>query len=71
VRRRKILWVEADRIGDDTFDLTMETASGTYVKEFVSGDNGRSRPNFSEVLGVQCRVETLDVLAVNDNEAIR
>jgi len=66
VRRREILWVKADRIGDDTFDLTMETSSGTYVKEFVSGDGGRSRPNFSEALGIQCRVETLDVLAVND-----
>jgi len=71
VRKREILWVEADWIDDDTFNLTLETGSGTYVKEFVSGDDGRSRPNFSEVLGVQCRVETLDVLAINDHEVIR
>lgn len=68
VRKREILWVEADWIDENTFDLTMETESGTYVKEFVSGDDGRSRPNFSEVLGVRCRVETLDVLAINDQE---
>ena len=66
VRKREILWVEADWIDENTFDLTLETESGTYVKEFVSGDDGRSRPNFSEVLGLQCRVETLDVLAIND-----
>ena len=71
VRKRSILWVEADPIDDETFSLTMETESGTYVKEFVSGDDGRSRPNFSEVLGVQCRVETLDVMAINDHEVIR
>ena len=68
VRKREILWVEADWIDDGTFDLTMETGSGTYVKEFVSGDGGRSRPSFSDLLGVQCRVETLDVLAVNDEK---
>jgi tRNA pseudouridine synthase 10 len=71
VRKREILWVEADWIDDETFDLTMETESGTYVKEFVSGDNGRSAPSFSEVLGTQCRVEMLDVLAINDHEVIR
>jgi tRNA pseudouridine synthase 10 len=70
VRKREILRVEADWIDENTFDLTLETGSGTYVKEFVSGDGGRSRPNFSEVLGIQCRVETLDVLAINDHEVI-
>jgi len=71
VRKRRVLWVEADPIDEETFDLTLETESGTYVKEFVSGDEGRSRPNFSEALGVQCRVETLDVLAINDHEVMR
>ena len=68
VRKREVLWVEAEWIDDDTFDLTLETGSGTYVKEFVSGDGGRSVPSFSDILGVQCRVETLDVLAVNDEK---
>lgn len=68
VRKRRIHWVEADAITDDSFDLELETDSGTYVKEFVSGDDGRSTPSFSERLGVQCRVETLDVLAINYHE---
>jgi tRNA pseudouridine synthase 10 len=65
VRKRVVHWVEAEVIGDDVFDLTLKTESGTYVKEFVSGDDGRTKPNFSEALGVQCVVETLDVLAIN------
>lgn len=68
VRKRRIHWVKADAIGDDSFDLELETDSGTYVKEFVSGDDGRSVPNFSERLGIQCVVETLDVLAINYHE---
>ena len=66
VRNRTILWVKADNIGDDTFELTLETESGTYVKEFVSGDEGRTQPNFSDTLGIQCKVEELDVIAIND-----
>ena len=66
VRRRVIHWVEADVLSDDVFDLTMKTESGTYVKEFVSGDNGRSTPSFSEALGTRCVVETLDVLSVDE-----
>ena len=68
VRHRRIHWVKADSIGEDSFDLELETDSGTYVKEFVSGDEGRTEPSFSEALGVQCRVETLDVLAINYHE---
>ena len=66
IRTRRIHWVEADVLSDDVFDLTLKTESGTYVKEFVSGDNGRSVPSFSEVLGTQCVVETLDVLSVDE-----
>ncbi len=68
IRKRRILWVEAEMADDGTFDLTLETESGTYVKEFVSGDEGRSIPSFSEALGVGCVVEALDVIAINDQE---
>ena len=68
VRKRKIHWCEADWISDDSFDLELETDSGTYVKEFVSGDDGRSVPSFSERLGIPCKVETLDVLAIKFEE---
>jgi len=68
VRKRKIHWCQAEWKSDDSFDLELETDSGTYVKEFVSGDEGRSVPSFSEKLGIQCKVETLDVLAIKFEE---
>ena len=68
VRKRKIHWCQAEWASDDSFDLELETDSGTYVKEFVSGDEGRSVPSFSERLGIQCKVETLDVLAIKFEE---
>lgn len=65
VRDRVVYWVKAENIGEDSFDLILKTQSGTYVKEFVSGDEGRTTPNFSEKLGVQCTVELLDVLEID------
>jgi len=43
----------------------MRVESGTYIKELVSGDEGRTRPSLSEALGVPCRVVALDVLQVH------
>ncbi|MDR3074682.1 MAG: tRNA pseudouridine(54/55) synthase Pus10 [Candidatus Methanoplasma sp.] len=71
VRKREVRWVEAEMAGDDVFDLTLNTESGTYVKEFVSGDEGRTKPSFSEALGIQCVVEALDVIAINYQEPMR
>ena len=71
VRKREIRWVEAEVIGDDVFDLTVNAESGTYIKEFVSGDEGRTVPNFSDALGVKCVVQLLDVIAVNYQESKR
>lgn len=68
VRHRRIHWVTADSFDEGGFDLELETDSGTYVKEFVSGDDGRTQPNFSERLGIKCVVVALDVLAIDYHE---
>lgn len=46
------------------FDLVMRTEAGAYIKEFVSGDEGRTEPNVSRLLGVPCDCVELDVLDV-------
>lgn len=38
--------------------------AGLYIKELVSGDNGRTKPSLAEKVGVECRVEKLDVTGV-------
>jgi tRNA pseudouridine synthase 10 len=44
--------------------LTLETESGTYIKEFISGDDQKTQPNFSELIGIPCKVKELDVIDV-------
>jgi len=40
--------------------LTMTTQAGTYIKEFVHGDFGRTRPSLGDLLG-GCRAEILQL----------
>ncbi len=44
--------------------LRIVAESGLYIKELVSGDQGRTKPSLSELLGVNCWVEKLDVVEV-------
>jgi tRNA pseudouridine synthase 10 len=39
--------------------------AGLYVKELISGDNGRTRPSFSSVLGTPAKTEELDVVKIH------
>lgn len=63
-RDRKIA-VESVRPTDDgTLELDIRCQHGTYVKEWVSGDGGRSTPSVSDLLGAPATCAQLDVLAI-------
>lgn len=64
VRQRRILEVGLVAHQGDRFELEIRADAGTYIKEFVSGDQGRTRPSLSEALGVSVVVEELDVVDV-------
>ena len=46
------------------FRIETLVQSGTYVKEFISGDGDRTRPSISQMLGVPSRCLELDVMDV-------
>lgn len=46
-------------------DIHLVTQAGTYVKEFVHGDFGRTLPNLGCIIGTEANIIALDVLAVN------
>ena len=68
VRHREIVRVDVEDVDAERFVLVLETESGTYVKEFVSGDEGRTEPSIAGSLGIPCRVEKLDVIAIHDHD---
>jgi tRNA pseudouridine synthase 10 len=45
--------------------LIMDTEAGTYIKEFVHGDLGRTSPSFASLTGAAADILDLDVLEVD------
>lgn len=48
----------------DTFELTLRTGAGTYIKEFVHGDGERTLPNVGTLLQCKADILSLDVLEI-------
>ncbi len=69
VRPRRIVAAELVAVTDGVYTIDLRTESGTYVKEWVEGDGGRTQPNLAQELGAPCRVEFLDVLEIHDGES--
>lgn len=44
--------------------LKIEAESGTYIKELISGDDNKTVPNLSQLLGFPCKVIELDVIEI-------
>lgn len=66
IRRRTIFEVHPPMIeklsdGTKVIEVTMRCESGTYVKETVHGDSGRTQPSIASLLKAKCEVEWLDV----------
>ncbi|MGL6298194.1 MAG: tRNA pseudouridine(54/55) synthase Pus10, partial [Methanobacteriaceae archaeon] len=64
VRERKVQELETRFIDENNFEMIVKAQGGLYIKELISGDNGRSIPSVSSLLGVECICEQLDVLEV-------
>lgn len=60
VRERHILSCRAQRVDDHYFRLHLSTSAGTYVKEFVHGDLGRTVPSISTLLNCTTDILELD-----------
>ncbi|KAK3778995.1 hypothetical protein RRG08_034253 [Elysia crispata] len=64
-RERLIHSLSAKVLSDKLFKLNLNTQAGTYIKEFVHSDFGRTTPNLGELLGAECDIINLDVESVD------
>jgi tRNA pseudouridine synthase 10 len=64
VREKQIYDCKIEKIDDTIATLMFETQSGTYMKELVSGDDGRTNPSIAELIGSPCKVVELDVIEI-------
>lgn len=63
-RRRMVYNLAARPIAERVFELFIRCQGGLYVKEFIHGDGGRTRPSVASILGAAFEVIELDVLDV-------
>jgi tRNA pseudouridine synthase 10 len=68
VRPRRIVDAALVEHAAGRFTLDLRAEAGTYIKEWVEGDGGRTDPNLAQLLGVPLSVEYLDVLEIHDRE---
>jgi len=68
-RVRTVRRLEVEAIEGREAVFVVEADSGTYIKELMHGDEGRTQPNVAGLLGVPCEVLELDVIWIGDEEA--
>jgi tRNA pseudouridine synthase 10 len=64
VRKRHVNEIECVGVQDGKFLIEVLGEAGLYIKELISGDDGRTAPSLSEALGAAARVTSLDVVMV-------
>ncbi|XP_049576422.1 tRNA pseudouridine synthase Pus10 isoform X3 [Syngnathus scovelli] len=65
VRQRLIHSMNASLLDEHHFRLSLKTQAGTYIKEFVHGDFGRTTPNLCQLLDTHTDILELDVQSVD------
>ncbi|MBP2144332.1 tRNA pseudouridine synthase 10 [Methanococcus voltae] len=68
VRVRNVYKAWCEPIDKKSFKLTVYCDGGLYIKELISGDEGRTKPSISEILEVPCYCKLLTVMDVHDED---
>jgi len=71
VRERYIYKVKVKKVSPKEAEMQVRCQGGLYVKELVSGDEGRTTPSVSELLKNQAKTLKLDVLNIIMEEPVR
>jgi len=64
VREKLIYNIEGKYINSNQFEFMIETQGGTYIKELIHGDEGRTKPSFAEIFGLSIICKELDVIKI-------
>mgnify|MGYP000200337065 CR=1 FL=1 len=67
-REKHIYETKIKRISPKKVELTIKCQGGLYVKELITGDNGRTKPSVSEIIGAKAQPLELDVLDVLEKD---
>lgn len=63
-RTRKVKSIKWKKINSKTIEFIIKGEAGLYIKELITGDNGRTKPSASELLKTGANVKELDVIKI-------
>lgn len=63
-RQREVLSIQGRLTGDVDAEVEVHCSGGLYIKELISGDEGRTQPSLAQALGTSAKVSELDVIEV-------
>ena len=66
VRKKSVIDAEVEAVEGGRATIRIRAASGTYIKELMSGDEGRTKPSLAGLLGTKVSVVQLDVIGIHD-----
>lgn len=66
VRHRRIKGIGVSDVKGNAATLTVTAEAGTYIKELISGDGGRTEPSISDILGTSAGCRKLVVTHIDD-----
>ncbi len=64
MREKYIYKANVKRLTPNRFEMRIKCQGGLYIKELVNGDQGRTQPSVSQILGATAVPSELDVLGV-------
>jgi len=64
VREKHIYEAKVKRLTPNRIELRLKCQGGLYIKELITGDEGRTTPNIAEIVGARATPLELDVLSV-------
>ncbi|MFX1345471.1 MAG: tRNA pseudouridine(54/55) synthase Pus10 [Promethearchaeota archaeon] len=65
IRGKIIYHIEGKQVKSNLFEFKIETQGGTYIKELINGDNGRTSPSFADIFKTPLTCKELDVIEIS------
>jgi len=65
LRRRRVKDIKYKLLNKKKLEITITAQSGTYIKELIHGDEGRTRPNVSDLINNKVKSIKLDVIKIH------
>ncbi len=68
IRHKVVYYVKCQLIDSHHMKSEISCSGGTYIKELISGDEGRTTPSFTSVLNNPAKCIELDVIGIYESE---